>query len=133
MRQMNNIKQLANPNDKGDKMKRIILSLLMCTVSSFGILATIPFHTNQIVSAEKETPPYAKWGSLAVQKAAEKYPNAKVVDYLHIGREDKTDTAIEKFKLWLKSGDKEFGVFVNIEFDKNTEQIVNMTFKEASQ
>lgn len=114
-------------------MKKVIFALLFCTISSFGITATIPFYTDYFVHAEKETPPYAKWGSLAVQKTAEKYPNAKVVDYLHIGRENKTNTAIEKFKLWLKSGDKEFGVFVDIEFDKNTEQIVNTTFKEVSQ
>src|SRR3954449_5084293 len=114
-------------------MKKTILALLFCTISSLGILVTIPFHTNDLVHAEKETPPYAKWGNLAVQKTKEKYSNVKVIDYLHIGREDKTNTAIEKFKLWLKSGDKEFSVFVNIEFDKNTEQIVNMTFKEASQ
>lgn len=109
-------------------MKKMILALFLCTVSSFGVLAT-----NHMVYAEKETPPYAKWGSLAVQKTAEKYPNAKVVDYLHVGRETKDKTSIEKFKLWLKSGDKEFGVFVNIEFNNTTEQIVNMTFKEVSQ
>ncbi|MCQ6276807.1 YqzG/YhdC family protein [Bacillus sp. V3B] len=114
-------------------MKRIIFALLFCAVSSLGISATTPFNTNYMVHAEKETPPYAKWGNLAVQKTTEKYPNTKVVDYLHVGKENKDKTAIEKFKLWLKSENKEFGVFVNIEFDKSTEQIVNITFKEVSQ
>lgn len=69
--------------------------------------------------AEKDIPSYAKWGNIAVKETIKKYPEASVVDYLHIGREDKCNrVAVEKFKLWLRSSEREFGVFVDVEFDK---------------
>lgn len=82
--------------------------------------------------AEKETPAYAKWGTIAVTETIKKYPFADVVDYLHIGREDQDDTiAVEKFKLWLRHGEKEFGVFVDVKFDKRTNQFKEISFKET--
>ena len=64
-------------------MKKAIFALLFCTISSYGITAKIPFHTDYLVHAEKETPPYAKWGTLPVQKTADKYPNANVVNRIY--------------------------------------------------
>ena len=46
-----------------------------------------------------------------------------MVDYLHVGREDKGNNSVEKFKLWLKGQNKEFGVLVDVEFNKSTEQV----------
>ena len=58
--------------------------------------------------------------------------DAEVVDYLHVGQEDRGNHSIEKFKLWLKGKEKEFGVLVHIEFNKSTEQLVNITYKEVA-
>lgn len=99
----------------------ISILLLMFGTSSF------PFITANYVQAE--TPPYAKWGKLAMQKAKEKYPNAAILDYLHVGREEGTNSSKEKFKLWLKEKDKEFGLLIDIEFDKTTEKVINITYK----
>ncbi|WP_407644207.1 DUF3889 domain-containing protein [Falsibacillus albus] len=85
-----------------------------------------------VVHAQKPIPPYAKWGRLAVQKTKEKYPKANVIDYLHIGREKKKNTDVEKFKLWLKEGQKEYGVFVFIEFNPKTDRVKNITFIKTS-
>jgi hypothetical protein len=112
-------------------MKKLLLTFLYCIVLIFGNVITIPFSTNNIVNAEKEIPRYAKWGKLAIRKTKEKYPNAKIMDYLHIGRDEKTKSSIEKFKLWLKEKEKEFGGLVEIEFDTETEQIIDITFKEV--
>ncbi|ONK24245.1 hypothetical protein BLX87_06260, partial [Bacillus sp. VT-16-64] len=67
-----------------------------------------------------------------IQKTKEKYPQAKIIDYLHIGSDKKGDTSLEKFKLWLKQNNKEFGVFVYILFDSKTEQIIDVKFRETS-
>lgn len=80
----------------------------------------------------QEVPAYAKWGGIAMQKTKEKYPHAKIIDYLHVGREVGTTTSTEKFKLWLKEGDREFGVFIDIQFDQKTEGIMNISFKETA-
>lgn len=73
------------------------------------------------------TPPsYAKWGQLAIKTAKEKYPRANIVDYLHIGREDKLHSSIEKFKLWVDDRGKEFGLLIQIEFDPKNDRVIRV-------
>lgn len=114
-------------------MKRIIYLAVICfTLMTVGIADFTPSPTESVVYAQRPTPPYAKWGNIAVQKTKEKYPNADVVDYLHVGRVDKGNNAVEKFKLWVKGQNREFGVLVNVEFNKSTEQIVHISYKEVA-
>jgi len=96
----------------------------------------ISFYSPQIelptfASPKQEIPSYSKWGRLAMQETQTKYPNADIVDYLYEGSELKVDSTIEKFKLWLKGPDKEFGVLVRIEFTTETEQVLNINFEET--
>lgn len=100
-----------------------------------GVVITINSaltHFPSIALTQEEIPAYAKWGRLAVKEVQSKYPDATVIDYLHEGSETKGDTTIEKFKLWLKDSDKEFGVFVHITYTTETEEIVNVEFRETS-
>lgn len=83
-------------------------------------------------SLAQEEPAYAKWGGIAMEKTKEKYPHAQIIDYLHVGREVGTTTATEKFKLWLKENDREFGVFIDIQFNQKTEEITNISFQETA-
>ncbi|TQR20663.1 DUF3889 domain-containing protein [Psychrobacillus vulpis] len=98
----------------------------------FTIVNTIATYNPTIVHSQQQIPAYAKWGQLAVKETQLKYPNAKIIDYLHEGSESKEDSTIEKFKLWLKEGDNEFGVFVRIEYTTETEELVNIEFLETS-
>ena len=100
-------------------------------------LLFISFYSTQIelptlAQTKQEIPSYAKWGRLAMQETQTKYPNADIIDYLYEGSELKDDSTIEKFKLWLKEPDKEFGVLVRIEFTSKTEKVLNITFEETS-
>jgi hypothetical protein len=100
-----------------------------------GVLIAVnaaPTHVSTIALAQQEVPAYAKWGRLAIKETQSKYPNANIIDYLHEGSESKEDSTIEKFKLWLKDGDNEFGVFVRIEYTTETEKVVNIELKETS-
>ncbi len=100
-----------------------------------GVLITVnaaPTHVSTIALAQQEVPAYAKWGRLAIKETQSKYPNANIIDYLHEGSESKEDSTIEKFKLWLKEGDKEFGVFVKIEYFTETEKVVTIEIQETS-
>ncbi|WP_010531465.1 YqzG/YhdC family protein [Lentibacillus jeotgali] len=90
-------------------------------------------YMQPIVHADKDIPSYAKWGRLAMKETQSKYPDADIIDYLHRGREDKNETSVEKFKLWLQEDDREFGVFIDIEFNAKTENVVDITFRETSQ
>ncbi|RHW43604.1 DUF3889 domain-containing protein [Neobacillus notoginsengisoli] len=77
-------------------------------------------------------PKYAKWSQIALLETKEKYPQAKIVDYLHIGRDKGENTSEEKFKLWLKQNNKEFGVSVTIIFDNKTEQMIDVKLRETT-
>lgn len=77
-------------------------------------------------------PAYAKWGRIAVKQAQEKYPDAAIIDYLHVKRKKISATVIEeKFKLWLRQGKEEFGVLVAVRFDKDTERVLTVRFLET--
>ncbi|MEO4052605.1 DUF3889 domain-containing protein [Solibacillus sp. CAU 1738] len=86
----------------------------------------------KINHAQQETPAYAKWGTLAIKETQSKYPNAKIIDYLHVGSENQAETTIETFKLWLKDPDKEFGVYIKISYVSETEKVNNIEFQETS-
>ncbi|MGG3468724.1 DUF3889 domain-containing protein [Neobacillus pocheonensis] len=88
--------------------------------------------TNSVYAQHKPIPPYAKWGLMAMEKTHEKYPNANIIDYLHIGRVTGPTTSTEKFKLWLKDNKKEFGVFIDIEFNNQTQKVNKITFRETT-
>ena len=83
------------------------------------------------IYAEKNIPSYAKWSKIAIKETIRKYPNAQVIDYLHKGRQNNGESTTEKFKLWLKGKNREFGVFVNIEYNTKTEEILHITMLET--
>lgn len=112
-------------------MRKILISFL--TVTALVSVSNLPMVLHHNVNAQqKPTPPYAKWGKLAMEKTHEKYPNAQIVDYLHIGRVTGSTSSVEKFKLWLKEGQREFGVFIDIQFDNKTEKVLKVTYKEST-
>ena len=105
------------------------------TFIALGILITVysaPTYILTSAHAQPEVPAYAKWGKLAIKETQSKYPNANIIDYLHEGSESKEDSTIEKFKLWLKDGDNEFGVLVRIEYNTETEKVVTIELEETS-
>ncbi|MFY4774085.1 DUF3889 domain-containing protein [Metabacillus sp. RGM 3146] len=84
------------------------------------------------VITETRPPEYAKWSRIALKKTEEKYPKAEIVDYLHIGREKiGFRTAKEKFKLWMREDGKEYGLYVTVEFDTETEGVKSITFQKT--
>jgi hypothetical protein len=116
-------------------MHQRIVSLLLAFLL-FGVPALVIQPTS--VSAartpfEKAEPAYAKWGKLAMQEAGRRYPQAQIIDYLHVGREALTmTTARETFKLWLRQGDREWGVFVRITFETRTHKILEISCTETA-
>lgn len=72
-------------------------------------------------------------GETCCRKTKEQYPKAEIIDYLHIGRKPKTiQITVEKFKLWLREDGKEYGVFVDVEFETKTEKFIKMSFQKTS-
>ncbi|MCM3257714.1 YqzG/YhdC family protein [Paenibacillus lautus] len=83
-----------------------------------------------IHAVNRREPAYAKWGTLAVTETKRKY-NMDVVDYLYMGRTKISSVlAEEKFKLWLKKGNVEFGVYVTVSYHPVTDQILSIRYEE---
>lgn len=104
----------------------LFLTLALCceSVNPLNLFITV-------YAQHKPIPPYGKWGVFAMKKTQEKYPNSKIIDYLHIGRISGPHSSTERFKFWLKDNSREFGVFINIEYNNQTERVVKVTFKES--
>ncbi|MET1013184.1 MAG: DUF3889 domain-containing protein [Paenisporosarcina sp.] len=110
----------------------ILLGIALLAVIIIGINSAYTQFSTFAQEQHETTPSYAKWGLLAMKETKSKYPNADIIDYLHEGKEIKGDSTIEKFKLWLKEDDNEFGVFVRIEYTTETEKVVGIKFEETS-
>ena len=115
-----------------EKEMRSILRKTCIALGVFILINSTPTHIPTNSHAQQVIPNYAKWGKLAIKEAQSKYPNAKIIDYLHEGSESQKDLTIEKFKLWLKEGDNEFGVFVRIKYRTETEKVVTIELEETS-
>ncbi|GLB60703.1 YqzG/YhdC family protein [Cytobacillus sp. NCCP-133] len=110
-------------------MKKLMISLIALAflITSYSLPAL-----SGEAFAERPEPAYAKWGILAMKTAKEKYPSAKVLDYLHISREKKRNSEIEKFKLWVEDGGKEFGLYIDIEFDPQNDRVIRIHTRKSA-
>ncbi|MFD1416175.1 DUF3889 domain-containing protein [Oceanobacillus jeddahense] len=89
----------------------------------------IPLLIGTWVNAEE--PEYAEWGQVAMKEVKAKYPQEKIVDYLHVGRQTEGEETVETFKLWLVGKEKEFGVIIDIYFKTETKDIVDIRMRET--
>jgi len=97
------------------------------------VCLTVFIQTAMVANAQQEAPPaYAKWGQMAIKEVKAKYPSAKIIDYLHEGKEVHGASTIEKFKLWLKQPDKEFGVYVRISYQSATQKVEKIELQEST-
>ncbi|WP_155592944.1 DUF3889 domain-containing protein [Lysinibacillus cavernae] len=96
------------------------------------VYLTVSVQIPMVAHAQQETPAYAKWGQLAIKEVKAKYPTAKIIDYLHEGKEVHGSSTIEKFKLWLKQPDKEFGVYVRISYLTTTQEVEKIELQEST-
>lgn len=110
-------------------MRKILVTL----GAVLAVGAAITYIPTIINAEQQETPApaYAKWGRVAMEHAKSKYPNASIIDYLHIGREMNDEKTTETFKLWLKEGDREFGLYLHITFSTKSEQILEVKEQET--
>ncbi|HUC90656.1 MAG TPA: DUF3889 domain-containing protein [Paenibacillus sp.] len=77
-----------------------------------------------------KNPEYVEWGRMAVQETKKKY-SAEIVDYLHLGRVNvSSKLSEEKFKLWLRKENKEFGVYVTIRFNPLSGRVQSIEYRE---
>lgn len=101
---------------------------------AFGLLLGLaePSKNPTVAASTQPTPEYAKWGQIAMQRTSERY-RLPIVDYLHVGRRQLSPgIAEERFKLWLRGDNREFGVFVTIRSETASERILAVEFEETS-
>lgn len=75
---------------------------------------------------------YHKWSLMAIEETKHKYPKAALIDYLHIGRTQLGNgLSEEKFKLWLRQDNREFGVYVTVRFQDAEDRLVSIVTRES--
>jgi hypothetical protein len=111
--------------------ERLINLQKLCVILGIFLLLLAVSNTT-IANAQQEIPAHAQWGKVAIKETQVKYPQAKIIDYLHEGSEVNEDSTIEKYKLWLKQSDKEFGVHVRIQYVTNTNKVEKIEIQETT-
>ncbi|MFX3635535.1 MAG: DUF3889 domain-containing protein [Candidatus Pristimantibacillus sp.] len=102
---------------------RVVVVLLSAAIA-FGVYIPAFSHAGAM------EPDYAKWGRLAVQQTASKY-KAEIIDYKYEGYyKDNGGQAEERFLLWIRKENKEFGVRVTIHIKGNSASSVE--FKQLN-
>ncbi|KOR90741.1 hypothetical protein AM231_10990 [Paenibacillus solani] len=88
-------------------------------------------NANSLIDVvNQKEPAYATWGGLAIEQTKRQY-NADVIDYLFMGRSTISSVlAEEKFKLWLKKGSQEFGVYATVAYHPIKNQFLSIRFEE---
>lgn len=124
----NDFNQSTHANEKE---MSIILKKVIIALGVFITFYSAPSYIPSIAFTQQEVPDYAQWGQLAIKETQIKYPNASIIDYLHEGSELKEDSTIEKFKLWLKEDDIEFGILARIEYNTETKEVINIEIKRS--
>ncbi|MBR2565704.1 MAG: DUF3889 domain-containing protein [Paenibacillus sp.] len=106
-------------------MRVLMVTVLTLMLSMTGVMNIVSATSNSI-------PEYAKWGIIAVKETQTKY-NVDILDYKHIGRSSlSANQSREQFKLWVRGKDgKQFAVYVNVDFNPNTQQLKKVQFSEA--
>lgn len=108
-----------------------VCAILRKLCMALGILvAGTSVMVQPVALAKVEVPTYAKWSRLAIKQTMLRYPHADIIDYLHIASHSKGRKSVEKFRLWLKEGDREFGVLVTVIFSAETGQLTRLEFQE---
>ncbi|KPH72129.1 MULTISPECIES: YqzG/YhdC family protein [Bacillaceae] len=113
-------------------MRKVISAITVICILMIGSISFFSLW-EPIQAQEEAIPSYAKWGRMAMKETSKKYPNAQIIDYLHVGKKTKGDNAVEQFKLWLKESNREFGVLIDIEFHPDTDEVISVNFKEVNQ
>ncbi|MGO4106755.1 DUF3889 domain-containing protein [Paenibacillus sp. YAF4_2] len=79
-------------------------------------------------------PAYAKYGRIAMQETANRFPEADIIDYKYEGRfPSGTTDAEERFVLWLRGAGSEFGVRVRIRVVSDTGDVRDVQVEEIRQ
>jgi len=112
----------------------ILIFAIAYGISGTSVCAANTHSTSPSIQVQppKEAPSYAKWGKRAMVEVKKKYPHAEIYDYKHVGRQEKAHTSTETFYLWIREKQQSSKVTVNITFDSNSENVINVTVQPSN-
>lgn len=101
------------------KIRRSLIYMLVGAIFAIAVPA-----------AAHAEPAYAKYGRIAMQETANRYPDADIIDYKYEGHFAAGAMAEERFRLWLRGGMSEFGVRVHVFVAEDTGQVRDVRIEE---
>ncbi|WP_432353619.1 DUF3889 domain-containing protein [Sporosarcina sp. A2] len=93
-------------------------------------IASYSPHEQITEVVQNETPTYAKWSRLAIKQTQTNYPQASVIDYLYMGSTQNSSSTVATFRLWLREGEREYGVVVRVTYVTETDKLESVKFHE---
>lgn len=93
-------------------------------------ITTYSSHAPIVEVVQENAPAYAKWSRLAIKQTQEHYPQASIIDYLYIGSAQNDGTTVATFRLWLREGEREYGIVVRVAYITETEKLESVKFHE---
>jgi hypothetical protein len=113
-------------------MKRITC-LLLITFQLFFSLRYAEAKGNQTINRNNCSDSYIKWVDVAKKQARSKYPSASFIDFLYVGcKSESSTTKYHIYKYWMKDGSRQFGVYVSILVDTESNKVINSSTEETN-
>ncbi|WP_170289377.1 DUF3889 domain-containing protein [Metabacillus lacus] len=88
------------------------------------VLFLLPIISGHSASAQNN------WENVAVQEAKKQYPLGQVLFSQQIWSSKKEKKAVKQYKLMIRNGSEDIGVFVTIAYHPQTEKIQSITVLE---
>lgn len=112
-------------------MKRITC-LLLITLQVFFFLQYAEAKGNQTINRNNCSDSYIKWVDVAKEQASSKYPSASFIDFLYVGcKSESSTTKYHIYKYWMKDDSHQFGVYVSILVDTESNKVINSSTEET--
>ncbi|MGX1192921.1 DUF3889 domain-containing protein [Metabacillus sp. SLBN-84] len=106
-------------------MRKTILLLLLLLI--YGLQPALVSHSANVY-AEKHT----DWKNVAVKETKKRYPLSQVLFAQKIWDNTKKNQTVKQYKVTLREGIKDIGVFVTISYDAKTEKIKKIQVLEEA-
>ena len=76
-------------------------------------------------------PPYARWGRIAMEQTAAKFPGVPITDYLYVGKFPKMNSyADEVFRLVIRPASEQRTIIVVITIDERSNKMQTIQFQK---
>lgn len=107
------------------RLKKTIALLLLLFI--YGITPSLVSFTSEVSAAEQ-----TDWKNFAIKETKKRYPLSQVLFAQKIWDNTKKNQTVKQYKVTVREGMKDIGVFVTISYDAKTEKVKKIQVLEEA-